>query len=176
MYAHRLLPVACLGLCLAACSPAPAPPAAGGAAEATADIAIEDAWVRSPPPGAQVAAGYLVLRNPGSEADRLLAARSPGAERVEIHEVRQEDGMMRMRELADGVPLPPGGEVRLEPGGLHLMLMKPIAGLAEAGTVDVALVFERAGERRVSFEIRRPDGSAAGHEHGHAPAGGHEAH
>lgn len=167
-------------LSLAACNQAapPAtvdapPPGIGTAADealaadaAQAGIAIQAPWIRLPPPPAAVAAGYLGIRNGGPEADRLLAVETDAATRVEIHEMREEDGMMRMRQLEAGLELPPGAHVELRPGGYHLMLMEPQAELAIGSRVPAALVFERAGRVPVEFEVR----SATGHG---AHGGGH---
>ncbi len=131
----------------------------------TQDIAVTDAWIRVPPAGAPVAGGYLTLRNGTTQDDRLVALRTSVADHVEIHEMRMEGEVMKMRELADGVPLPAGQEVRLEPGGLHLMLMQPVAELQTLTTAEVTLVFEHAGERSVAFRVGAATGEAAPHSH-----------
>lgn len=177
----RLLPCSLLALALAACSPAPQPagetldsPAPAPAAEAAvveqAGIAIEAPWVRQPPPSAQVAAGYLRIDNPGPDADRLVAVETDAAGHVEIHEMEEVEGVMRMREMAGGVDVPAGGHVELEPGGYHLMLMEPREGLEAGQQVEATLVFEVAGSVPVTFDVR-PPGTAGSHGdgdgHGH---------
>jgi len=122
-------------------------------AQETAAIVVDAPWTRATAPGAPTGAGYLTLRNTGDSPDRLVDARSPAADRVEIHEMAMEEGVMRMRRLADGLPLPADGEVRLEPGGHHLMFMGLAEPLEEGGSVPVTLVFERAGERRVDLPV-----------------------
>ncbi|MFX5085066.1 copper chaperone PCu(A)C, partial [Acinetobacter baumannii] len=72
----------------------------------------------------------MTLRNRGAVPDRLVGAETPAARSVEIHEQRMEDGVMRMRPLPGGVPLPPGETVTLGPGGTHLMLVGPTRALA----------------------------------------------
>ena len=180
-----LVPASLLALALAACSPSPelaeetAPPAApatASPAEAIPAVAqeegitIHEPWLRQPPPSAQVSAGYLRIENPGAYAERLLAVETDAAERVEIHEMEEVDGMMRMRELQDGLDVPAGGEVALRPGGYHLMLMGAREGLAAGGKVDATLVFEQAGRVEVTFEVRPPDAGAGDHSEGGAPA------
>lgn len=119
------------------------------------ELEVTMPWSREIPPNAPVAAGFLSIRNGGEAADRLVEVRSDASERVEIHEVRHEDGMARMRELADGLPLPAGATVELRPGGYHLMFIAPVEGRFAAGNrVAATLVFEQAGERKVAFEVR----------------------
>lgn len=110
--------------------------------------------------------GWLAIRNAGSAPDRLLSARSPVAERVELHTMRMEGDVMRMRQL-DAIELPAGQTVELKPGGLHLMLMGLKAPLKAGERVPVTLRFEKAGELAVELDV-----AAAGA----APADGHKRH
>ncbi|MCR6663238.1 MAG: copper chaperone PCu(A)C [Luteimonas sp.] len=133
------------------------------------DIEVAGPWSREIPPNAPVAAGFLSIRNAGAAEDRLVEVRSDAAERVEIHEVRHEDGMARMRELADGLPLPAGATVELKPGGYHLMFIAPGEGRFTAGSqVPGTLVFEQAGEREVTFEVRGVDAATPAAEDAHS--------
>lgn len=177
---HLGLSVLVLGL--AACSPAPQPAGEGveTAAEATPatahaqEISVHAPWVRQPPPSARVAAGYMRIDNPTAAADRLLAVETDAAARVEIHEMEEVDGIMRMREVEGGLELPAAGHVELEPGGYHLMLMEPREGLAAGQQVQATLVFEHAGEMPVAFEVRPVDGSAPSHDHHQNDGQGHD--
>lgn len=132
------------------------------------ELDVSAPWSRGIPPAAPVAAGYLSIHNRGSQDDRLVEVRSDAAARVEIHELRHEDGMARMRQLPDGLPLPAGEAVELRPGGYHLMFITPVDGFVAGRTVDATLVFEHAGELAVEFEVR-PIGAQA-------PAEGHDHH
>ncbi|TDK22735.1 copper chaperone PCu(A)C [Luteimonas aestuarii] len=128
-------------------------------------------WSREIPPNAPVAAGFLSIHNGGGADDRLVEVRSDASVRVEIHEVRHEDGMARMRELGDGLPLPAGATVELKPGGYHLMFITPVEGRFAAGNrVAATLVFEQAGAHEVAFEVRPVDADAP------APADAHSHH
>lgn len=117
-------------------------------------VQASQAWSRAIPPNAPVAAGFMTLRNAGPNGDRLVAVRSASAARVEIHEIRHEHGVARMRELAGGLPLPAGATVELAPGGYHLMFIDPGDGFVAGGRIAATLVFERAGEREVVLEVR----------------------
>src|SRR5699024_5757776 len=153
----------------AATASTPAPAAVEDAPPAQSEgIAVHEPWVRQPPPSAQVAAGYLLIDNPGREADRLVGVETDAAERVEIHEMEEVDGMMRMREVVGGLEVPATGQVALEPGGYHLMLMGARQDLEAGQQVDGVLVFERAGRIEVAFDVRPPGAGAGGHGDGEA--------
>lgn len=111
-------------------------------------------WSRAIPPGAPVAAGFVTIRNRGNVDDRLIEVRSAAADRVEIHEIRHEDGVARMRQLKDGLRLPAGDTVALKPGGYHLMFITPRDGFVASGQVIATLVFEKAGSLDVVFDVR----------------------
>lgn len=123
-------------------------------AQRAGDLVIAAPWSRETPPGATVAAGYLSIENTGSVDDRLLSVESRAAERVEIHESSMADGMMRMRQRADGMPIPAGKTVAFAPGGNHLMFIGPRRRLAAGDTLDAVLVFRRAGRLPVTFRAR----------------------
>lgn len=184
MKTHHALSCGLIALAVAACSPAPesaavavpevAQPPAGAEGPGVArpeGIAIHAPWIRQPPPSARVAAGYMRIDNPGRDADRLLEVETGAAGRVEIHEMEEVDGVMRMRELEGGLDVPAAGQVELEPGGYHLMLVEPREGLEAGEEVDATLVFERAGRLEVTFEVRPPGAGADDHDghggHGH---------
>ena len=129
------------------------------------DLTIRDAFALATPPNAPVAGGFLTLVNEGAADDRLIAARSDVAGRVEIHEMAMEGDVMKMRELPDGLPIPAGETVELKPGGYHIMFMDLKGPLVEGETAAVTLVFETAGEVEVQLPIKAR-GAAGGHGHG----------
>lgn len=122
--------------------------------------------VRATVPGASVAGGYITITNNGKRADRLIAASTPTADHVEIHEMAMENDVMKMRQLKDGLAIPAGETVELKPGGYHLMLMKPVKPYLEGEKVSVTLEFEKAGKAEVEFNVTPAKGGAAsGHAH-----------
>jgi copper(I)-binding protein len=138
-------------------------------------LTIGHPWSRATPPGAPTAGGYMTVENRGREPDRLLGGTTPAAGRVEIHEMTVQDGIMRMRPLSDGLPIPAQGSVVLEPGGYHLMFIALERRLKEGDEVAVTLHFEKAGEVDVVFRVEAPGtGGTARHGAGHAADG--EAH
>lgn len=144
-------------------SAAIAPPAAAHEYKAGA-IRIDHPWARPTQPGQQNGAVYLKsVSNRGKEADRLVRASTALAERVELHTMSMEGNVMRMREVAD-IPLPAGQTVKLEPGGLHLMLMGLKQPLKLGDTFALTLEFERGGRTEVKVWVQQPkDAPAAGH-------------
>ena len=108
-------------------------------------VKITDAWVRLPPPGAQIAAAYLTLES--KQTLSLSNVTSPAAEVVEMHSMSTKNGVMEMRQLS-ALTLPAGKPLTLEPGGLHLMLINPKKPLKEGDKVPLVLHFKQ-GKRVV---------------------------
>ena len=131
---------------------------------AAGDLRIERPYAFATPPSAPVAGGYMVLRNDGEADDVLLEVRvDPGiAGTVQLHGMTMDGVVMRMRERADGIPLPAGETVTLEPGGLHLMFTRLPQGFADGSGFPATLVFEGAGEVTVVFEVIRRGAAPAG--------------
>lgn len=128
-------------------------------------IEIKQPWTRATPPTAPTGGGYLVITNTGTTPDRLIAVTSPSAGKVELHEMTMEGSIMRMRELAKGIELPPGATVTLKPGGLHLMFMELKAPFARDTKVPATLVFEKAGSIPVELAVEAMGTTAPG-QHG----------
>ena len=84
------------------------------------DIVVEKPWARATPKGAEVGGGYLTIHNNGAAPDRLTGGSADFAT-VEIHEMKSENGVMEMREVAGGLNIPAHGSVGLAPGGYHIM-------------------------------------------------------
>jgi copper(I)-binding protein len=149
-------------------------PATGPVQETTGDrpatseqpIAVEGAWARASlsPAGAPSAtsAVYLIIRNTGPLDDTLLAAHSEVAEATELHHSSVENGVMRMQPSGP-LPIPAGGQLTLEPGGLHVMLIGLRQDLSPGSELELTLTFERANDLSLRVPVR-PAG--AGRMHG----------
>ena len=143
-----------------------------------AHVAAEGAWARASVAGQQATGAFVRLT--AKEPLRLVGVRTPAAAVGEIHEMKMEGDVMRMRAL-DGLDLPAGQTVELKPGGLHLMFQQLKAPLQEGTQVPVTLVFQDAQGAESRLHLQVPvqrmapkGGEAAGHG-GHAmPAGGHQ--
>ena len=114
---------------------------------------IEHPWARATPPRAGVAGAYMVIDNDGAAPDRLIGASTPAAREVQVHTMSMDNGVMRMRQLPDGLELPAGGTVRLEPGGYHLMLIDPVKPLVKGGRVPLTLKFEKTGSVDIELSV-----------------------
>ena len=117
------------------------------------DLTIEHPAIRATVPNAKVAGGFMIIKNNGDTADRLIGGEASFSGKVEIHEMGVTDGIMRMRKLSKGLEIPPGGSVHLKPGSFHVMFMKLNAQL-KAGEKRKAIVeFKNAGKVEVEFDI-----------------------
>jgi hypothetical protein len=128
-------------------------------------LELEKAWSRATPGGAKVAGGYLTIRNQGSSQDRLVSGTAEIAGRVEVHEMSHAEGVMRMRELEQGLPIAPGSSVELKPGGYHIMFRDLKRPLKQGERFKATLRFEKAGERQVEFRVESIGASSAGASH-----------
>ena len=117
------------------------------------DLVITQAWSRATPGGAKIAGGYLTIENKGSTADRLIGGSADVADKVQLHEMAVNNGVMTMRPLDKGVTIDPGKTVKLAPGGYHLMLFDLKSPLKQGDKVPVTLEFEKAGKVKLSFDV-----------------------
>ena len=121
---------------------------------AATSIVVTQAWSRATPGGSKVAGGYLVIENKGSSADKLLSASTEIANKVEIHEMVVNDGVMTMRAVEGGLSIDPGRTVKFAPGGLHLMIVGLATPLVRGDKVPVTLEFEKAGKVKLSLDVQ----------------------
>ena len=138
------------------------------AAEVTAgSLTITGGFSRATLPNAPVGGGFLTITNTGSEDDRLISATSPIAGEVQIHEMKMEGDVMKMAQLPDGLPIPAGQTVTLQPGGFHLMFMQLKQALVEGTKLPVTLTFEKAGTVEVELDIEGIAATAPAHQMNH---------
>jgi copper(I)-binding protein len=99
---------------------------------------------------------FMRLVNKGKEPDRLLGGKTDVAPTVEIHETVIEGGLAKMQMLAGGLEVPAQGEVLLEPGSYHLMLIGVTHDLKVGDEVSIELQFEKSGRVTVEARVREP--------------------
>jgi len=131
-------------------------------------IEIDQPWSRAVPKGASVAAGYVTIRNTGSEPDRLMSGSTPVAGKFEIHEMSMDNGVMRMRPLPDGVVINPGETVEFKPQSFHIMMTGLKQPIVKGKAFKGSLVFEKAGSVDVDFTVEAVGAMA--------PSGDHDMH
>ena len=123
-------------------------------------LKIGHPWARATAPTAPAGGGFLSVTNNGTVPDRLVSAQSTAAETVQIHEMKMDGDVMRMREVGQGLEIPPGATVTLASGGFHLMMMGLKGPLKQGTKVPLTLVFEKAGKIDVELAI---EGMGASH-------------
>ena len=143
-----------VGLALLMLASVPAFAAAAPVAADDCRPTIESPWVRAAPPGAKSLAAYLVLRNGCDTAVEVVDVESLDFGMPMIHRTVEEGGVSRMRP-AGKLVLAPGESLRFEPGGLHLMLMRPLRPLAEGDVAPVRLVLADGRRLFAEFPVRR---------------------
>ncbi|NQW54638.1 MAG: copper chaperone PCu(A)C [Rhodospirillales bacterium] len=127
-------------------------------------LEIATPWTRATPATAKSGGGFVTITNKGTSPDRLIAARSQASLKVEIHEMRMDGQVMRMRELANGLEIPAGATVTLKPGSFHIMFMELKSPLTKDAKVPVTLVFEKAGSIDVDFKVEAIGAAGGGHQ------------
>jgi copper(I)-binding protein len=130
-------------------------------------LKISAAWARATPKGAQVGGGYLTITNTGTSPDRLVGGATNVAGRFEVHQMSMANGVMKMREVANGLEIKPGQTVELKPGGYHVMFMGLKQQLVQGQHFKATLQFEKAGKVDVDFAIQgiaaQTPGAGGGH-------------
>jgi copper(I)-binding protein len=127
------------------------------------DIAIGHPWTRAAGANAN-GAGFLRLRNGGTQPDRLLSASSSIARSVELHSMVRDGDVMRMRPV-QAIAITPGETVELRPGGFHIMMIGLTAPMNQGGRVPLTLRFERAGEVQVELAVEAAGARGGAHQH-----------
>jgi copper(I)-binding protein len=134
---------------------------AAPAAHADDGIVIADAWARATPGKAPTGAAYLTVTNSGAAADRLVGASSPVAATTELHEDKEENGIMKMRPVP-ALAIPPGQSITFKPGAYHLMLTGLKEPLKQGASFPLILTFEKAGAKQVQVAVGRPGAMSGG--------------
>ena len=124
---------------------------AAGAALAAEPVTVTDPWVRATAPGQKVAGAYMELKSPAGGA--LVSAASPVAGVVELHTMKMEEGVMKMRAVPR-IELPSGQAVKLAPGGYHVMLLDLKQQLKPGDTVPITLTLEGRDKAKSSLEVK----------------------
>jgi periplasmic copper chaperone A len=116
-------------------------------------LKISAPWARATPKGASVGGGYMKITNTGTAPDRLVGGSTDICRRLEVHEMKMEGGVMKMRPLADGIEIKPGQTVTLDPSGYHVMLVGLNKQLMQGDHFKATLEFARAGKVDVDFTV-----------------------
>jgi hypothetical protein len=128
-------------------------------------LRIDHPWSRATPRGAAIGAGYLVIENKGNIPDRLVSVAAEIAGSTEIHLMKMEGGVMKMRPLAQGIEIAPGANAILAPGGYHLMFLDLKRPFVQGQRFKAMLVFEKAGDIEVEFAVEAMGAPGGHHKH-----------
>jgi len=129
-------------LSLAACSPNKAP-----------RISVENGWARATVAGQGSAAAYLTIVNRGGGEDRLVGVSVPRSNVAMLHSSSMDGGVMRMRDLSEGLIIPAYGTVQLAPNGTHIMLNGLKSPLRAGEQFPATLRFAKAGAKDVVIKV-----------------------
>jgi hypothetical protein len=123
-----------------------------------ASLLVRDAWVREAPASRPTSAAYMTIQNESDREAVIVSASTPAARTVELHEMRDEDGRMKMRKV-DRVVVAAHGRVDLRPGGLHIMLFELTGPLVARTTVPFTLTLADGRSVEVEATVRGLGGS-----------------
>lgn len=130
------------------------------------DLHIDHPYSLATPPGAPNGVAYMAIHHRGSEPDRLVSASTPVAKRVQLHQSIETDGMFKMKHIDLPLTIEAGGELVLQPGGYHFMLMGLSKPLQADKSVPLTLTFEKAGPVEVELTVKGLDHPKASGKHG----------
>jgi len=125
--------------------------AVGFALPAAAQVGVANPWVRGTVAGQKATGAFMQLKSATDTA--LVSAASPVAKIVEIHEMKMDAGVMKMRAV-DGLSLPAGQTVELKPGGYHVMLMDLTQELRDGQSVPLTLTFADKAGKKSTVEVK----------------------
>jgi copper(I)-binding protein len=119
----------------------------------TAPVTADHAWARASVPGQTASGAYMTLT--ASEPLTLVGVATPVAGVAEVHEMKMEGEVMRMRPVQGGLPLAPGKPVQLKPGGYHVMMMQLKSPLKAGSQIPLTLRFRDAkgGEKTLELSV-----------------------
>lgn len=117
---------------------------------AFAQLTVQDAWVRGTVPGQTSSGAFMTLQS--AEGAKVVGVSTPVAGTAEIHEMKMEGNVMRMKAVP-ALDVPKGQTVQLKPGGYHVMLMDVKQPLVKDATVPITLKVELADKRVVEQKM-----------------------
>ncbi len=123
----------------------------------SAPVTARDAWVREAPAGRAVTGMFLTVHNTGTAPRAIVSGKASVGDTLELHEMKREDGMMRMSPVK-AIAVPAGGTVELRPGGLHLMLFGLKKPRVPGDTVRVELTLDDGTRVPVVATVRKMGG------------------
>ena len=133
-------------------------------------VTISNPWARATVQGQKATGAFMTVTS--KENSKLVAASTPVAGIVEIHEMKMDKDVMKMSALPNGLDLPAGKAVDLKPGGFHIMLMDLKLPLNKDVAVPLTLTFQDSSGKKsqqvvqVPVSVQPPSGQSMNHQHG----------
>ncbi|HXY98432.1 MAG TPA: copper chaperone PCu(A)C [Stellaceae bacterium] len=134
--------------------------AASASAQTSSSIEVGHPWARATAASGVNGAVYLTLTNRGTTDDRLTGASTPVAAKTQLHATINDNGVMKMRPVAE-VPLKAGGSAEFKPGGMHIMLLGLKHPLAVGDSFPLTLTFDKAGAVETMVMIEKAGAPAS---------------
>jgi periplasmic copper chaperone A len=133
-------------------------------------VTISNPWARATVQGQKATGAFMTVTS--KENSKLVAASTPVAGIVEIHEMKMDKDVMKMSALPNGLDLPAGKAVDLKPGGFHIMLMDLKLPLNKDVAVPLTLTFQDSSGKKsqqvvqVPVSVQPPSGQGMKNQHG----------
>lgn len=120
----------------------------------TSTVTVHDAWVREPMGGRNVTGAFAIVENSGATPRSIVSATSDVSDKVELHEMKNEGGMMKMS-MVQKLEIPAKGKLELKPGSFHVMLFDVKTKLAEGGKVKLTLKLDDGSTVTTEAQVRK---------------------
>lgn len=120
----------------------------------TPAVTVHDAWVREPMGGRNMTGAFAVVENPGATAKAIVAASSDISDKVELHEMKNENGMMRMSPVKK-VDVPAKGTLELKPGSFHVMLFDVKKKISDGEKISLTFTFDDGSKVTTEAQVRK---------------------
>ena len=121
------------------------------------NLKILHPYIIETPPGAKTAGGYMKIVNTGNQTDYLSLVTVEFTKVTEIHEMKMENDVMKMRKIKGGLEIPAGGFTELKHEGYHIMFMNLHKPMIKGETHEGTLYFEKTGNIKVIFTVEKMD-------------------
>ena len=124
------------------------------AAGAADSVTVADPYVRLAPPNAPATGAFMVLKNTGGKDVKVVKADSAASKVAELHTHLNEGGVMKMRQVP-AIEIKAGGEAKLAPGGLHIMMIDMKTPLKEGDMVALTLTFDDGSSKKIEVPVKK---------------------
>ena len=119
------------------------------------DLIIQDCWIQMLKSNQKNASGYFKIKNNSSIRETLISVSSKISFRTELHEMKVENNIMKMKKLSKGLFIPAKEEVLLKPGGIHIMLLDLKNEIKLNERYEITMNFKRSGKINIPFKVKK---------------------